>query len=123
MTVFQSEYDSLNHVFCINSEIKTSVPRLSSYFYPFPIRQSLQEDEDGMLAQVNAMEFFNSQLQRTFVQFNFKTYFGPPPKCLSDFRNLLRTTSEVTFRFPKPTSDHLRSAFPISKTYFGPPPK
>ena len=53
MTVFQSEYDSLNHVFCINSEIKTSVPRLSSYFYPFPIRQSLQEDEDGTLPQVN----------------------------------------------------------------------
>ena len=54
---------------------------------------------------------------------DFKTYFGPPPMCLSDFQNLLRTTSEVTFRFPKPTSDHLRSAFPISETYFGPPPK
>ena len=66
-----------------------------------------------------------------------KTYFGPPPKCLSDFRNLLWTTSKVPFRFSKPTldhlqsafpiskptSDHLRSAFPISKTYFGPPPK
>ena len=67
----------------------------------------------------------------------FRTYFGPPPKWLSDFQNLLWTTSEVAFRFPKPTldhlrsdfpiskptSDHLRSDFPISKTYFGPPPK
>ena len=53
---------------------------------------------------------------------DFKTYFGPPPKYLSDFRNLLRTTSEVPFRFPKPTLDHLRSGLPISKTYFGPPP-
>ena len=44
-----------------------------------------------------------------------ETYFGPPPKWLSDSQNLLWTTSEVAFRFSKPTSDHLRSAFPISK--------
>ena len=50
---------------------------------------------------------------------DFKTHFGPPPKWLSDFKNLLRTTSEVPFRFPKPTSDHLRSGFPISKTASG----
>ena len=30
-----------------------------------------------------------------------KTHFGPPPKWLSDFQNLLWTTSEVTFQFQK----------------------
>ena len=50
---------------------------------------------------------------------DFKTHFGPPPKWLSDFQNPLWTTSEVAFRFPKPTLDHLRSDFSISKTASG----
>ena len=42
------------------------------------------------------------------------------------YNSILEPTSDhlrSAFPISKPTSDHLRSDFPISKTYFGPPPK